>query len=206
MTQEPIDISKARRSWSIIMKSLDTSSQNLELPRNSEVSYAQSETSTRLEHSIEGVSKPSFYLNGIDMPFHDMSTILTSSFSPLEHIITQDSLLNDSYIVEGKWRLQHVRTLIGWEATRKECSIPYSASLFFNGTALQKVDVRSKHVQAFIGIGMPNKLQALFENKQVLKMFCALRSVGVKPEVISYNALLGASLKKPSWANAMHLM
>ncbi|KNH07118.1 hypothetical protein XU18_2163 [Perkinsela sp. CCAP 1560/4] len=211
MHGKTIELNVARQIWSHLTRELNVNSTvTMPLLNASQVFSKQGQEKAARESSEplqpNFLKSGQFSLNGLEMPYHYLTCILTSSFVPTKHVIEIDTLNNDNYTVAGNWNLKHTRSFIGWEASQCECVIPYTASMTFDGVRLHRLSLKADYLHAFMQIGMPSKIKTLLENKESLKVFSSLRSIGVKPEVITYNALLGVAIKKPSWMNAMHLM
>ena len=203
---EDVTVDFARIAWERMTRLLDPEHANV-TKSLSGITGQESKTVSQAESAENYIPKDhKMNLNDIELPHQSLGLILSSSFVPLERSIAKEILQGRSYNIQGSWKLRHTRAFIGWEPTQSECIVPYSASLLFDGKNLKQTSVQAAHIESFLSIGMPKKIEAVLRNREAMRMFSALRNIGVKSEAITYNALVGFAVKKPSWANAMHLV
>ena len=140
------------------------------------------------------------------MPLKDLVFIMTSSFTCAEHTRTTHVLPRpDVLYTSGTWRLRHSRTFLSWAPTNDSLliDVPYSALLVASGSHLRSVHIVTPYTACLLRSGMPDKLRSVLASRDSMRMFCSLRGIGVKPEIITYNALLGVAVRTASWGQAL---
>jgi len=142
-------------------------------------------------------------------PLRDFTVLATSSFAASDHVRHQHVLLRpDVLFTTGTIRLRHARTFISWTRPVQEdipILLPYSATAVAdaNTEQLRTVHFVCPLIASLLKAGMPAKLRPVLLSPDSVKMFCSLRGIGVKPEIITYNALLGVAVRTASWGQAL---
>eukprot|EP00760_Papus_ankaliazontas_P030726 PhM_4_TR4991/c0_g1_i1/m.90011 len=146
----------------------------------------------------------------------DFTVLLTSSFVVLDHEVRSRAFYSKSHVMHtsGTITLLHDRPFISWtpyrdpetallDADKMKISLPYSATVAVAGQHISSLFLVSPIASSLLQKGMPSRLAPVLANRQAMKMFFSLRGIGVKPEVISYNALLGVASKQATWGQAL---
>eukprot|EP00759_Apiculatamorpha_spiralis_P028564 PhF_6_TR31133/c4_g1_i2/m.45589 len=156
----------------------------------------------------------------------DLTLLLTSSFECVSHqasspMVTHhdETTSGTTMETEGVWNIRHVRPFISWSPqptdTMLMIPVPYrvkiattpSPAVGGGGVPTRKIQylaIRTPFVSRLRQHGnMPEKLLPVLKNPEAIKMFCSLRGIGVKPEVITYTALLGVAKRTATWGQAL---
>ena len=146
-------------------------------------------------------------INGTPLTLRHFTILLLSSFDPIEHTIYYEKALDDHrYYTSGQWKIQHASPFMGWvpaENNHRAITLPYGAYFSTDASKLRSLRMVSPYVRCLLESGMPPKLLPVLQNLESVRMLCALRGIGVRPEVITYNALLGAAHKPATWGQAL---
>ncbi len=131
----------------------------------------------------------------------------------------------------GVLQLKHARTFVSWAPTDSLIPLPFSMTLGLKrrpalpgdaGEALPnagvppptvtsefgvtRVEFSADLVSTLLSAGCPQTIANCTQNKDAMTMLMTLRRAGVKPQAITYNALLSASRKQEKWASALGIL
>lgn len=111
-------------------------------------------------------------------------------------------------VFEGDIFVHHTRPFIGWKPTNTEFCLPYTLRLEGDESPdrLSHLCLKVPLKGALLGSDCPENVANCVETPEAMKMLVALRRIRVKPETISYGALMSASKKQDSWSSALGIL
>jgi hypothetical protein len=134
----------------------------------------------------------------------DYFTMLLSGFDIVD---IQTHSCADNKRFDGAIKVAHVRSFLSWKPTQAEFTIPFQMKLETGlDGRLSHVSFRANLKDQLVQAGCPREIAELTDNSDAMNMLVTLRRVRVKPEVITYNALLSASRKQEMWASALGML
>lgn len=112
----------------------------------------------------------------------------------------------DGRVFSGVVQMQHTRPFISWKPTHINMALPFTMKLEAIDNAISHIHFRCDLRDELVRVGCPPEIAACVDNQEAMSMLVALRRVRVKPDIITYNALLSASKKHATWSSALGIL
>ena len=137
----------------------------------------------------------------------DLFIILLTGFD-IPKVSLRASNEGKAGVFEGDIFVHHTRPFIGWKPTNTEFCLPFALRLEGDETPdrLSHLCLKVPLKQSLITSDCPTNVADCVENPDAMKMMVALRRIRVKPETISYAALMSASKKQDTWGSALGIL
>ena len=138
----------------------------------------------------------------------DFFVVVTSGFdiSGVAETLTRDDEFEERST--GLFTLHHTRSFIGWKATNLQLLLPFTLTLKLDHDCrVSRISLQCDLAGAIRGDpGCPPEVLRCVESPSALHMLVALRRAKVKPNFISYRALLSGTKKEESWCSALGML
>ena len=110
-----------------------------------------------------------------------------------------------THLSEDCIHVHHCRRFLGWAPTEQRFDIPlsFTGEMANDNVSLRNIIFTPRLAPSLTQNGCPAPVVACVESDAAWRMLCELRRAGVKPQMITHQALLSASVAAPKWAQAL---